>query len=334
MSVKMASSVLPAGRGLMYFALLLVTTTSCLDFQFESEYEDINGIHLEFLEHYAYGGKKLLFRGDTGYISRYDSLLVYDFTKADSIYLLDIHLSEYQIADFLLEDDCVFLILHVGLRIIDIITSPPQIVGSLVLQNPEIIKKSANYAYITAANNFMVIDVTEKANPILMSSYALNHSINHLEVDSNFAYVMAGNTIQILDIETPSAPSLVYYLSFSDTLPYPLAFSKKENYLYVSARYSTADSNVLITYDLSNDRTLHRVSQIACPPSLYFINCHGQYPIALSTPYLFLLNLEYPYRACLGDAVSPGGNYGVVNRNYIYTINQWSLNIFRIIEIE
>jgi hypothetical protein len=162
----------------------------------------------------------------------------------------------------------------------------------------------------------------------------LNHSIDHLEVDSHFAYVKAGNTLQILDIETPSDPNLVYYLSFSDTLPYPLAFSKKENYLYVSARYSDSQSGLLIAYDLSVGHVLQRVSQITYPFHIRYLDSRGKYMLALSLPFVSLVNLEYPASPCLGEMTTPGGRYGIIRGDYIYTLDHAFLAIFEMESVE
>ena len=330
----MESLTLLSRRGLKYVAIILLTSISCLDFRFESEYEDINGIYLEFLKHYQHGGQKLLFRGDTGYISRYDSLLIYDFARVDSIYLMDIYMPGYQIADFLLEGDYAFLILPVGLRIVDIRNSQPHIVGTLALQYPEIIEKFGDYVYIAAANNLIITDVTEKANPILITSYAFDNSINHLEVDSNFAYILSGSDIKILSIEEPNAPSLTYSLSFTDTLPQLQTFSKKGSHLYVSAKYSDSVSSVLIAYDLSANHTLRRVSQMTSPFRIRYIDSGGPYMLALSLSFLSLINLEYPSSPCVGEMTTPGGMYGIIHGEHIYTLDYRFLAIFEIRQAE
>jgi hypothetical protein len=306
--------------------------TSCFDFEFESEYEDINGIYLEFVTDYPYGGQKLLFRGDTGYIIHYDSLLVYDFARIDSIYLSDFYFFGYEITDILIEDDYAYLLLPVGLRVVDMSNTQPQIIGTLDLQSPYIVDKSGNYLYIGTSDNFITIDVTEKTNPVLLSTYELDNGINYLEVDSNFAYILSGHEIQILNIEDPNAPTLTHSLSFP--INYLRTFSKKGGYIYVSAIYPDSLSSALITYDLSVNHTLHPVSQITCPFLIRYIDSRSQYTLALSLSALYLLNLEYPSAPCIGEMIAPGGSYGIIHNNYIYTLDYWSLNIFEIKQAE
>jgi|GEM_PF-1538920 len=327
-------------RRLIPVPLLLLAFVSCLDLQFESDYEDINGIELEFFTYYQYGGQKLLFRGDTGYVSRYDSLLVYDFTRLDSIRLLDVYIpgtgNSYDILDFLIEGDHAYLVLPIGLQIVYLGGDHPQVIGTLDFPYPDYVAeavKSEDYLYVAIGDSLAIIDVYDKMNPQIAGTYAFNTSLYELEVDSNFAYVMAGNTIQIVDIENPGAPGPVYSLPFTDTLPYPLTFSKKANFLYFSARYNAADSNVLITFELSENRSLRRVSQIACPSPLRFIDCNGKYPIALSSPHLFLLNLEYPSRPCIGEAPAPGGAYAIARNDHIYVLTMWSIAVYRVVQV-
>jgi hypothetical protein len=340
MLMRKDNSTVPACSIFKYAALILLASISCLDFQFESEYEDINGIYLEFLTYYQYGGQKLLFRGDTGYISRYDSLLAYDFTRADSINLLDIYTPGagylYEIRDFLFEDEYAFLMLPSGLQIVDLSSPQPHIVGTLALQYPayqEKIKKSGDYLYITADRDFIIADVTETANPLVAGTYSFDNTIRDLEIDSSFAYILSGQGIQILEINDPSAPNLICSLSYSDTIPRPLTFSKKGSYLYVSARHDP-DSNFLMTYDLSIDHTLTKVSKMMCPHTIRYIDAGAQYMLALSDGATFLLNLEYPSRPCFGEMATPGGDYGIIRNNYLYALNFWSLVIFEIRQVE
>ena len=321
---------------LIYLALVLLVSLSCLDFQFESEYEDINGISLEYLGHYTYGGQKLLFHGDTGYVIRNDSLQIFDFANVDNIYLLDAYvpLRGHVITDFVLEDNYAFVTLPIGLHIIDMNTTQPQLAGTLGIQYPNIIEKRGDYLYIAAFNNLIITDASEITNPVQVGGFSFEQSITELEVDSNFAYVMTGQDIQILNIGNPEMPSLVNSLAFIDTLPYPRTFLKKGKYLYVSARYSVPDSTFLITYDLSDNRTLTKVSQMQSPHLLRYMDSSTPYMLALSNSAVFLLNHEFPSNPCIGEMASPGGDYGIIRDQYIFALDLWYLNIFEITQTE
>jgi hypothetical protein len=336
MNTKTRSATLIVIRTFKYVALIFLASISCLDFQFESEYEDINGINLEFVTYYTYGGEKLLFRGDTGYIIQQDSLKAYDFANVDSIYLLDTYIPQYghRIADFVLENSYAFIVTSTGLRIIDMSGTQPQLAGTLSLQYPEIIEKSGHYLYIAALNNLIIADIAEIENPFQVGGYSLDKWITDLEVDSNFAYILAEDEIQILNVETPDDPNLTYSLLFADTLPDPQTFSKRGNYLYVSARYNVPDTNLLVTYDLSIDHALSRVSQMKCPHLIRYITSSAQNLLALSNSAIFLLNLAYPSRPCVAEVTSPGGTYGIMHNNYIYALDYGFLNIFEIKQIE
>lgn len=337
MKERIAASRLSFFKVIKCAVPLTILFMSCFDFDFESEYEDINGIYLEYVRSYPYGGKKSLFQGDTGYMINLDSLLVYDFTRIDSIYLSDFHTFGSDIADILIEDDYAFLLLPAGLRVIDMRSTPPQIIGVLDFQSPRIVKKSGNSLCIVTDYDLVIIDVTEKTNPLLMSTYELGYWIDELEVDSNFAYVLWVDKIQIIDIEDLNAPSLLFSMSVPDTSLNFLTFSKKGSYVYVAANYTDSLNSILITYDLSANHTLNPVSQIAIPSrSIVYIGAEVEsiLAIALSPFTLYLLNLEYPSLPCIGEWENYGGTYGIIRDNYIYTVAPWGLYIIEIKKVQ
>ena len=85
MHKQMHHSILAARWAIIFVLLIFVASISCLDFQFESEYEDINGIAVEYVHRYMYlYGSKILFNDDLGYITNAESLLVYDFSEVEA----------------------------------------------------------------------------------------------------------------------------------------------------------------------------------------------------------------------------------------------------------
>ncbi len=71
-----------------------------------------------------------------------------------------------------------------------------------------------NYAYVILSSgtpNFLVIDITDPLNLVLMGSATLSGPLRNLVVSGNYAYIASGannNELQIVNIATSSSPTL------------------------------------------------------------------------------------------------------------------------------
>ncbi len=76
------------------------------------------------------------------------------------------------------------------------------------------IQIQGNYAYLTFANgnpDFLVIDFSNLANPVVVGSLVLAGTPTNIVVSGNFAYVSSsdnGQELQIVNIATPASPTL------------------------------------------------------------------------------------------------------------------------------
>jgi len=317
-------------KHLIFMAVLFI---ACFDFKFESEYEDINGIYLEYVTHYHLNAFKLLFQGDTGYIMEGTAISTYDFTNVDSLFLLNTYDFGQFINDFLIEDNLLFLALLGELRIIDISNPQPQLISALPIEYPLSLQKSGNLLYARTFDRLVITDITDAANPVELCSYELDGMVPHFEIDSGFVYIFSRYDLQILDMTDPTNPSLIYSLTFTDTMPLPNTFTKKGSFVYVAARNRISGAPMLITYAISTDHTLLETSRISCPHLINYFNTEHDHVLAVTGTCFYLLNLEYPPLPCISEVGYWGGIYGVINENYIY-ITLYDLVIFEIRQVE
>ena len=72
------------------------------------------------------------------------------------------------------------------------------------------VKTRGNYAYVAAGSaGLQVVDVTDHANPQIVSSLALTDNANDLRVVGNTVYMAAGSSLLTIDVTNPLAPRLI-----------------------------------------------------------------------------------------------------------------------------
>lgn len=95
--------------------------------------------------------------------------------------------------------------------------SNPSQDGSLDLagaQNGNKVQTQGNYAYIVrngGVPEFVIVDITNPASPVLAGSLTLSGSPRNIAVSGNYAYVASNYTsqeLQIIDVSNPAAPTL------------------------------------------------------------------------------------------------------------------------------
>jgi hypothetical protein len=313
------------------FIVISFIFLACLKFEFESPYEDLNGIYLELVKSYDYSGEKLLIEGQNGYIlyQPLTALMKYNFSNIDSIYMICYYINSSEVRDFEISNDYAYEALpSYGLRIIDFETSDPSLCGELeIIGGAEIIRLYNNYAYMAGNSNFYVIDVSDKMNPKKIGEFNFNYEITCFEVDSNYAYlILAGTAFRILDIKSPDELNLLYQ---NDT-DWHYGFALNDNYLYFLPYVGPA----IETYEVTDSCFINLVSSITIPNYADFICTDTQYGLVLDGEYVYLLNLEYPSLPCVGEVITMYGNpnYGTIKENYIYILKP-NLNIIEIKEI-
>lgn len=331
MCTKTSNSTSLALWAFTYVLLILLASISCLDFQFESEYEDINGIYLEHVQSYPFSGRKLLFNGEVGYIINAESLLIYDFTNVDSVILLNTFETSGIISDFLIKDGYAFLALPNRMEIIDLNGNSPNLISSLQA-SADNIAISGNHIYGYYGRWLEIINISDIAHPVQSGVYEFDEDIRHLEADSNYLHVLLiDGVFHLLSLVTPTEPFVAYTLSPNDTLHY-LSFTNNDNYIYLTSYYR------IVTYQITVNSDLVTVATLDSPASFILLSINDNHCVGFSlSTAIFFLNLEYPFQPCISEFiyVNAQPRQALIHGNYIFVLTiATSLEIIEIKQIE
>lgn len=321
-----------------WLSVILLLFISC--FEFESPYEDLNGIYLQLIKSYNYSGEKLLIEGQKGYLLRRHSFLsslrMFDLAKPDLIYEISNYVSYQEIANFEVCDGYAYCVLpSYGIEIVNFNDSIPYLYSTLeITGSPNIIRLLNHYAFVAGDSNFYVIDIQNRTDPDKVFDYNFNRYIKCFEIDSNYAYVLLSNSdICILDIRNPASPELISEIVNGNILPMIELFTLKNNYLYVLRVYH---EDHLETYEISEEYNIERLSKLYFPGELSFIYAGDKYGLALHmySEAVYLLNLDYPSQPCISEIIylETTPDYGIINDNLIYVLTPY-MNVIEIKEI-
>lgn len=314
--------------------IIAVLATSCLDFQFESGYEDINGILVEHVYSYDYLGTKLLFNGSTGYMINAESLLAYDFTNFDSVTFLGHYGATHAIDDFQIIDDCAILVTDHSVEIVDLRDSLPNQLSFLPVYffDSSTIRVHDDYAYISWRDELHIMDISDKQYPVMVSFFTFEEDIIQVEIDSDLAYVLVGDDFLILDIQNPNALAIVASTSLPSLGIFnPEAFCKWNAIVYFSG--FTSYNAWLSACTLTTDRDLQVLDQIVVPDRIHQFHVSDAYTLAVSWFDAYLLNLQYPSSPCISELIGGGGIHGIIQENYVYFLTPF-LEVFEITQVE
>jgi hypothetical protein len=316
-----------------FTTIIAVLATSCLDFQFESGYEDINGIYVEHVYSYNYLGTKLLFNGSIGYMVNADSLLVYDFTDMDSVILLGYCGADFSINDFQIYDDYAILVTDLTMEIVDLRDSLPNHLSVLsAFAFASSIRVHEENAYIACSDELYVVDISDKQNPALISSLEFGEQIIQVEIDSNLAYVLVGTDFTILDIQNPNALTIIASTSLPPLGIFnPEAFCKKNAIVYFAG--FTSYNASLSACTLTTDSDLHVLDQIVVPDRIHQFHVSDAYTLAVCWFDAYLLNLQHSSSPCISELIGGGGIHGIIKENRVYILTPF-LEVFEIKQVE
>lgn len=321
----------------MYKKLLVIAFVfiACIDFDIDAPYDDINGIYLEHIKDYWAPGKKIIVENEKGYILNVDCVACYDFTDLDRIDTINVYQSFPTKVDFDIADGYAYILNPYYLEIVDFNQTTPQLAGYLPI--PGILHSiilSDNYAFVTGNTRIFAIDVSDVENPIQITEYEFNDSIINAEIVPDTLYILLQSGIlQIIDIAVPTSPQLIAEHDISDSLVQAYYFVKYSQYLYVTRGYG------INTYEIQEDGDLEYLNTLSFSHSITFLETFGSYGICLYDGVgwnrLYLLNLTYPSRPCIGEYLDVIGNprYAVIDNEYIFLL-AYGLDIIEIKEIE
>jgi len=317
-----------------WLIIILLMTSSCIDFEFEAPYEDLNGIYIAHVMRYSdVSGYKLLFEGSKGYILKESGLSCYSFVSVDSIF--EICSYDHGGHDFAISDSHAY-ITDPNLNLLLVINfqgSQPYLVSSLHIDGGAgFIRLHSHFAYITGVNTLSIIDINDKQAPVKVEEYVFADHVRWLEVDSNHAYILLGNSdFWILDISDPTDINVVSQVSVIDTLGGSAnMFALRGDYLYfLKNRY-------IETYQQSENGDLEYLSRFGFASYMEFMHIGDNYGLACDgISWVYLLNLEYPSRPCITEIYELAWfqHYGIIRDNYIYLLVPY-LEILEIKEVQ
>jgi hypothetical protein len=305
---------------------------SCLDFQFESEYEDVNGIYLEQVAAYDIHGEKIITDNDIGYIINDNNLLIFDFTNADSIFPLCAYMASGYIRDFAIEGAYAYLLHNTGLEIVHTDGTSAHLTGSLNLPTLQEIRIMHDRTYIISGayrDRIKIIDISDKANPILMDSVLFDNVIVQMEVDSSFAYVLLANyAIYIININDPG----LTVHTLSNDIENITSFIPDGEYVHFSC---WVDAFKLMTFTIADNYEFNQISEIDCPTWFYKLQISDSYGIGMSgSPVIYLFELQDHARPYIAERfeLTSGSVSGVIEGDYIYVLSP--LKIIQIKQVE
>jgi len=317
-----------------YFFPVLIFI-SCLKFEFESPYEDLNGIYLQWMgENHAYV-RKMIFDEDKTYTlnTNRKTITCYSYIFPDSINTFSSYVSSHTIADFTVNKGFVYMATpSFGLEIINFHSQEPFLYSTLAINDSTaLICLNNSCLCLLSSYRLDIVDISENHNPKKLSEYQFQNRTLWMEIDSIYAYVLTtDNTFHIIDIEDPANPILrLQYCN--DTMSALSMFTINKEFVYFLKQSGSIDIYETV------DATLVFQTSISAPDFITYMAICGNYGIAISSDMVFLLNLKYPTRPSICEALKLPVNwyldYGLVNDKTIYASNDIELHFIAIREI-
>ncbi len=236
------------------------------------------------------------------------------------------------VTDLFIQGDYAYLATSRGLSIVNIsIDSQPILVSELnSLGNCIYIKVAGDYAYL-GSSTFTSVDISDPANPKIMSRNSIN--ANDLEIQGDYAFLVGGglvgsDDIKIFDISNPS--NMQQVAGIYQGLSSPL-IKVDGNYIYLTGHSNNAQ--LLFIYDITNPKNPTLKSSLTTQLDVPLdIDVNGDYAcIAQTYNGLLLINISnknnpfiegVPLRSLQLTAVSILGNLVYAyDKNTIRVIN-------------
>jgi hypothetical protein len=308
---------------------LLLILLSC-KFEFESPYEDVNGIYVQWVKTYSnYGGEKLVIEGEYGYLLDPSTLTKYNFANIDSIYVISKYCDSLWIADFEVSQNFAYLAVTLsGLSIVNFQGIDAILYGHVDIPGHSyIVKVQGNQAYVGSDSSLYIVDVSDKTDPQIISSCHFTHKIECIAVDSHYAYVLLKNyDFFIMDIQQPEEPEII----IQKTIDEASLFALNGMYLYFHIPYY----DQLHTYEITDAGSIEYITSFNLPSITRFLYVGETYGLASDFFDVYLINFEYSARPCVSEVLEGRSSYyGVVEGDYIYLLRLY-LEIFEIKEVQ
>ncbi|MGB9720249.1 MAG: hypothetical protein ACPL28_02045 [bacterium] len=319
--------------------LISIIFISCIKFEFESPYEDANGIYLQWIGSYPIVADKMIIADKTGYFldrNPYVSIIEKYIISTDSCRMISRYIHNGLINDFAIEDDYGFLAIpSYGLEIINFQGETPFLYGELALPDgARFIELSGAYAYIIGDSTFYIINISDKKAPEKLSEFKFAKKIQDFDISGIFAFIILEDSCMsmkdvffILKIEEKDNPQIIPH-SCDDCFK-PITVIINNSYVYL-----LTENNNIQVYKWDGEKNLSAVTCLLLPTTVNYFFIKENQGFVLGNCIIYLLNLTYPDAPCVSEMINLQGNftYGLINKNYIYALSPY-LNIIEIKEI-
>ncbi|MEO0162241.1 MAG: hypothetical protein ABIL74_08215 [candidate division WOR-3 bacterium] len=313
---------------------------ACIKFEFESPYEDANGIYLQWLGIYPIAADKFVITDRFGYFLDigYSASKIEKYTiSIDSCHYMCRYIRNGTVNDFKVENEYGFLAIpSFGLEIINFQGETPFLYGELSLPGgAQLIEISGDYAYIIGDSTFYIIDITNKKEPKKLSEIKFAKKIQDFEIEGDFAFILLEAILPnlavdflILNIGNTNSPEIITHSCKDEILPVKM-FAVSDDYIYF-----LSEMNTLFNYKWDSEINLLVGASLSFPNAANYLFVKGKQGLLMGNGFLHLLNLTYPETPCVCETISLQGNftYGMIDKNYIYVLSPY-LNIIEIKEI-
>lgn len=185
------------------------------------------------------------------------------------------------------------------------------------------------FAYVVSNGNFAVVDVSDKANPVIVGHTTLSRSsISSLKISGNYAYILVGDSnfsvLEVIDISKPSSPVIVNTVD-NDNLNGYFGYSMID----ISGKYAyvVGDQSGFTILDISNPLNIsflgHINNTVDFRPASVYVSGKYAYIGNSGTDGLYVVDISNPLSPSIISSVpssntQPGENSIYVSGKYVY----------------
>lgn len=195
--------------------------------------------------------------------------------------------------------------------------SSPQLQGSVNIsgnQNALKVATSGNYAYVVLAGgnpDFVVIDVSNLASPVVIGSLNLAGNPTDVEVSGNYAYVSSSdnsNELIVINVANPSSPAVVGSYNAQGNAN-ANAVSVSGNRVYLARASSNQDEFIVLSITSPNSPSLLGSLNLGANANEVFVSGDYAYVATDSnSAELQIVNISNPSIPSIAGTYDSSGN--------------------------
>ncbi|MCB8985840.1 MAG: carboxypeptidase regulatory-like domain-containing protein [Ardenticatenaceae bacterium] len=166
------------------------------------------------------------------------------------------------------------------------------------------VEVSGNTAYIGLGPRLIVLDISDKSNPIVLGKTdVLDGYINDLALQGNFIYATGtGSGLYVIDVSNKSHPEEVGF--YATPSPYAWDVEVSGSFAYVTDWYFG-----LQIVNIANPSNPYRIASLDTADRAFGVDLYGSYAlIASGSAGLYVVNVSNPYSPFLVSSIVTGGS--------------------------